>query len=55
MPDAGWSQQGQNLERIGVRMLGTVVNGVRVTVGGYLQENYDRYYDYQEQAELPLS
>lgn len=45
---------GQNLERIGVRMLGTVVNGVRVTVGGYLQENYDRFYDYQEQAELPL-
>jgi len=44
---------GQVLERVGVRMLGTVVNGVRVTVGGYLQENYDRYYDYQEQAELP--
>jgi len=46
---------GQNLERIGVRMLGTVINGVRVTVGGYLQENYDRFYDYQEQAELPPS
>ncbi len=44
---------GQSLERIGARVLGTVVNGVRATVGGYLRENYDRFYDYQEQGELP--
>jgi len=30
-----------------------VVNGVRATVGGYLREHYDRFYDYQEQIEPP--
>ena len=44
---------GDGFTRIGARVLGTVVNGVRVTVGGYLREHYDRFYDYQEQIELP--
>lgn len=44
---------GQSLRRVGARILGTVVNGVRVTAGGYLREHYDRFYEYQEQIELP--
>ena len=44
---------GESLTRIGARVLGTVINGVRVTVGGYLRENYDRFYEYQEHIELP--
>ena len=44
---------GHGLTRVGARVLGVVVNGVRATVGGYLREHYDRFYDYQEQIELP--
>jgi len=25
-----------------------VLNGVRVTAGGYLRKNYDRFYEYSE-------
>jgi len=44
---------GEGLTRVGAKVLGTVLNGVRATVGGYLRENYDRFYDYQEQIEPP--
>jgi len=39
------------LNRVGARILGTVLNAVRVTPGGYLRKNYEAYYDYHEQRE----
>ena len=39
----------QNLIRIGAHVLGVVLNGVRATAGGYLQKNYDAFYEYQEE------
>ncbi len=42
------------LSRVGAHILGAVLNGVRVTAGGYLRKNYDTFYDYQYgQARLP--
>jgi len=41
----------QNLSRIGAHVLGVVLNGVRATAGGYLQKNYDAFYEYQEEDE----
>ena len=41
------------LGRIGARVLGVVLNGVRVTTGGYLRKNYDTFYEYQDQGQLP--
>jgi len=41
------------LERVGARILGSVLNGVRVTAGGYLQKNYDTFYEYHERTNLP--
>jgi len=40
------------LMRVGAHMLGVVLNGVRVTAGGYLRKNYDTFYDYHEQSQL---
>jgi len=41
------------LTRVGAHLLGVVLNGVRVTAGGYLRKNYDTFYDYHEQSQLP--
>ena len=41
------------LRRVGAHVLGVVLNGVRVTAGGYLRKNYDTFYAYHEQAKLP--
>jgi len=40
-------------ERVGAHVLAGVLNAVRVTPGGYLRKNYDTFYDYHEQAQLP--
>jgi capsular exopolysaccharide synthesis family protein len=40
-----------NLGRVGAHVLGVVLNGVQATAGGYLQKNYDAFYDYHEQPE----
>jgi len=37
-----------SLNRIGAHVLGVALNAVRATAGGYLQKNYDAYYDYHE-------
>jgi capsular exopolysaccharide synthesis family protein len=42
-----------NLERIGAHILGAVLNGVRVSAGGYLRRNYTTFYDYHAQGKLP--
>jgi len=39
------------LYRVGVEVLGVVLNGVRATAGGYLRKNYETFYDYQEYHE----
>ncbi len=39
--------------RVGAHVLAGVLNAVRVTPGGYLRKNYDTFYEYQEQAQLP--
>ena len=39
------------INRVGGHILGVVLNGVRVTPGGYLRKNYEAYYDYHEQPE----
>ena len=41
------------LTRVGAHVLGVVLNGVRVTSGGYLRKNYETFYEYHEQAKLP--
>jgi Mrp family chromosome partitioning ATPase len=40
-------------ERVGAHLLGVVLNGVRVTAGGYLRKNYETYYEYHQQPQLP--
>ncbi len=37
--------------RIGAHLLGVVLNGVRVTAGGYLRKSYRTYYEYHELRE----
>ncbi|MHC4294309.1 MAG: polysaccharide biosynthesis tyrosine autokinase [Planctomycetota bacterium] len=41
------------LLRVGTHFVGVVLNGVRVTAGGYLRESYETYYDYHEPMRLP--
>ena len=41
------------LKRVGGRVLGVVLNGIRVTAGGYLRESYRTFYEYHEQEQLP--
>jgi Mrp family chromosome partitioning ATPase len=41
------------LDHVGARILGSVLNGVRVTAGGYLRKSYDTFYEYHEQMNLP--
>ncbi len=41
------------IDRVGGHVIGAVLNGVRVTAGGYLRKNYDTFYEYHEQAKLP--
>jgi Mrp family chromosome partitioning ATPase len=41
------------LDRVGAHVLGVVLNGMRTTAGGYLRKNYDTFYEYHEQRELP--
>ena len=41
------------LRRVGAHILGVVLNGIRVTAGGYLRENYRTFYEYHEQEQLP--
>ncbi len=39
--------------RVGAHFVGVVLNGVRVSAGGYLRESYDTFYEYHEQSKLP--
>jgi hypothetical protein len=39
------------IARVGGKIMGVVLNGVRVTAGGYLQKNYETYYEYHSQAQ----
>jgi succinoglycan biosynthesis transport protein ExoP len=41
------------IRRVGGTIFGVVVNGVRVTAGGYLRKNYESFYEYREQQMLP--
>jgi len=42
------------LMRVGAHVIGAVLNGVRVTAGGYFRKSYDTFYEYRgEQAQLP--
>ncbi len=38
---------------VGANLIGVVLNGVRVVAGGYLRTNYETFYEYREQAQLP--
>ncbi len=38
--------------RVGAHVVGAVLNGVRITAGGYLKRNYNTFYEYQGQ-QLP--
>ena len=40
------------LERVGAHIYGVVLNGVRVTAGGYLRKNYETFYEYRETVAL---
>jgi len=41
------------LARVGAHIVGVVLNGVRITAGGYLRKTYNTFYEYHEQARLP--
>ncbi len=41
------------LMRVGAHILGVVLNGVRVTAGGYLRKNYETFYEYSGMSQLP--
>jgi len=41
------------LRGVGTQMIGAVLNGLRVTAGGYLRKNYDTFYEYQEKLDQP--
>jgi len=43
------------LDGVGAHVLGVVLNGMRATAGGYLRKNYDTFYEYHEQRELPAA
>ncbi|MFP4105773.1 MAG: polysaccharide biosynthesis tyrosine autokinase [Phycisphaerae bacterium] len=38
------------LDRLDSHVIGVVLNGVRVTAGGYLRKNYDTFYQYHDNA-----
>jgi capsular exopolysaccharide synthesis family protein len=38
------------LQRVGAHVVGTVLQGVRTTAGGYLRKNYETFYEYHQQA-----
>ena len=40
--------------RVGAHVIGVTLNGVRVVAGGYLRKSYETFYEYREQAQLPL-
>ena len=37
---------------INAHILGAVLNGMRITAGGYLRKNYSTFYEYEEQGQL---
>lgn len=37
------------LARVGAHVFGVILNGIRITAGGYLRENYRTFYEYHEQ------
>ena len=39
----------EGLNRVGAHMLGVVLNGIRVTAGGYLRKSYQTFYEYHTQ------
>ena len=42
-----------SLIKLGTHIFGVVLNGVRVTTGGYLRKSYETYYEYRETPKLP--
>lgn len=44
----------EQLHRVGARLLGVVLNDVKITRGGYFREMYQTYYDYQSQSQPAL-
>ncbi len=52
----GVVQRNRNmLVKVGARVNGAVLNGVRAVGGGYLRETYERFYSYLEQGKLPTA
>jgi capsular exopolysaccharide synthesis family protein len=39
------------IQRVGGHILGVILNGIRVTAGGYLRRNYETFYEYHEVEE----
>ncbi|KKK50456.1 hypothetical protein LCGC14_3124850, partial [marine sediment metagenome] len=40
----------QGLRRVGAHVLGVILQGVRITAGGYLRKNYETFYEYHQQS-----
>jgi len=40
------------LQRVGAHLVGAVLNGVRISAGGYLRENYEQFYEYHKKKPL---
>lgn len=40
----------ERLSRVGARVFGVVLQGVRITAGGYLRKNYETFYEYHQKS-----
>lgn len=40
------------ITRLGTPIFGVILNGVRVTAGGYLRKNYETFYEYRDQPKF---
>ncbi len=43
------------LNRVGARVVGVALDGVRATAGGYFRRNYETFYEYHQPQQLPPS
>ena len=43
-------QAAERLRRVGTRVFGVVLQGVRTTAGGYMRKNYETFYEYHQKS-----
>jgi len=43
-------QAAERLNRVGTRVFGVILQGVRTTAGGYMRKNYETFYEYHQKS-----